>query len=131
MIAITDVCIATGQGSTITAMELLEEFADSTPTWSFLEDDTRYYSETRGCPACVLSHIHYHPFATIDYAFAAAEQRDDGQVHLVLVEANPGDEALALEERDQLVKEFVSAFKGYAASGNVPVRVTASEVDGY
>ena len=56
MNAIVDVRVATNENSTITAMELLEEFADSTPSWSYLEDDTRYYSESRGCPACVLSH---------------------------------------------------------------------------
>src|SRR5690625_5830975 len=69
MHAIVDVRIATSDNSTITAMELLEEFADSTPAWSYLEDDTRYYSESRGCPACVLSHVHYHPFETVDFAF--------------------------------------------------------------
>lgn len=127
MTAIVDVRIATKNNSTITAMELLEEFADSTPSWSYLEDDTRYYSESRGCPACVLSHVHYHPFETVDFAFAAEEQKEGGPVHLMLVEATDTSQSIELEDRDRLVREFIKAFEGYAESGNVPVEVTASE----
>src|SRR5690625_2785396 len=127
MHAFVDYRIATSDISTISAYDLLEDFADSTTVGSDLTYNTRVYSESRGCPACELSHVHYHPYETVDFAFAAEEQKQGGPVHLMLVEPTDKSQSIDLEDRDRLVREFIKAFNGYAESGNVPVEVTASE----
>ena len=45
----------------------------------------------------------------------------------MLVEPTDTSQSIDLEDRDRLVREFIKAFNGYAESGNVPVKVTASE----
>lgn len=132
MTTIADISIATGPDASITPLELLEEFADSTPTWSFLEEDTYHYRETRGCPSCVLSHVTYEPFGTVDYAFATASRDEEGAVRLVLIdvdrrEASSPEGASAVEQRDRTAREFLTAFQAYAAAANVPVKVETSE----
>lgn len=129
MKTIVDIRIATHSGSTITPIELLEEFADSTPTWSFLEDDSVHYRATRGRPACVLSHISYEPFGTVDYAFASVEDREDGQARLVLIDGARQSNEATLAERDRLVRDFLTAFQSYAETIHAPVEVRTSEKD--
>lgn len=133
MTTIADICISTGPDASITPLELLEEFADSTPTWSFLEEDSQHYQETRGCPACVLSHVTYEPYGTVDYAFATASKSEDGTVRLVLIDVDQRhgettpDNAAANEQRDRTARDFLTAFQAYAASTSVPIEVATSE----
>lgn len=127
MTTIADIRIAMRNGSSITPIELLEEFADSTPTWSFLEDDSMHYRATRGRPACVLSHILYEPFGTVDYAFASVEDREDGSTRLVVIEAEKLQGQATAVEQDQLVRDFLTAFRAYTESVHAPVDIEATE----
>lgn len=127
MTTIVDIRIATRNGSSITPIELLEEFADSTPTWSFLEDDSYHYRATRGRPACVLSHVRYEPFGTVDYAFASVEDREDGSARLVLIEDEQHHTEATVEEQDRLVREFLTAFRSYTQTVHAPVEIETTE----
>jgi hypothetical protein len=124
MTAIVDLEIAPRTGSSTTLLELLEEFADSTPTWSFLEDDSLHYSATRGGPACVLAHIRYDSHEIVDYAFAGTQDHVTGATRLVLIETDEAHPIDSKEFRDELVRDFVEAFSGYADAVHVPVDIT-------
>jgi hypothetical protein len=124
MTAIVDLEISPRSTSSITLFELLEEFADSTPTWSFLEDDSLHYSATRGGPACVLAHIRYDSHEIIDYAFAGTSSRDSGTTRLVLIETDEAHPIGSPEHRDSLIRDFVDAFSDYAASVHVPIDIS-------
>lgn len=127
MTTIVDIRIETRNGSSITPIELLEEFADSTPTWSFLEDDSYHYRATRGRPACVLSHVRYEPFGTVDYAFASVEDREDGSTRLVLIEDEQRRPEANIEEQDRLVRDFLTAFRAYTEAIHAPVDIATTE----
>ncbi len=126
MTTIADIRIATHENSTITPLELLEAFADSTPTWSFLEEDTRLYEASRGRPACILTHVLYDPFNTVDYAFAAVEDREDGSTRLVVISPEQQHE-LSTAEQDRLVRDFLTAFRSYAEAVHAPVNILTTE----
>jgi hypothetical protein len=123
MTAIVDLEISPRSDSSITLFELLEEFADSTPTWSFLEDDSLHYSATRGGPGCVLAHIRYDSHDIIDYAFAGTSDRASGSTRLVLIETHESH-PIDADDRDRLIGDFVEAFSGYARSVHAPIEIT-------
>ncbi len=127
MTTIADIRITAKSGSTITPMELLEEFADSTPTWSFLEEDTRHYRATRGRPACILSHVTYEPFGTVDYAFAGVEDRQDGSTRLTVIQPEQQQEHVTAADLDRLVRDFLTAFRSYTESTDAPVDIETTE----
>jgi hypothetical protein len=126
MTAIVDVELTPRSGSSITLFELLEEFADSTPTWSFLEDDSLHYSATRGGPGCVLAHIRYDSAEIIDYAFAGTASRESGSTRLVLIETDDAHPITSREHRDSLIQDFIDAFSAYAESVRAPVEINFS-----
>lgn len=124
MTAIIDLEITPRAPSSTTLFELLEEFADSTPTWSFLEDDSLHYSATRGGPGCVLAHVRYDSREIIDYAFAGTADRASGSTRLVLIETDEAHPITSNDHRDSLIQDFVDAFSSYAHSVNVPIDVS-------
>lgn len=129
MTAFVDLEIAPRSGSSTTLLELLEEFADSTPTWSFLEEDSLHYSATRGTPGCVLAHIRYDSHEIVDYAFAGTRDQATGATRLVLIETDETDPEDSPDVRDQLVRDFVDAFSGYAHAVHVPIDIRFNSVD--
>lgn len=126
MTTIADICITAHEDSMITPLELLEAFADSTPSWSFLEEDTRLYEATRGRPACILSHVSYDPFGTVDYAFAGVEDKENGSTRLTVIHPEQPQE-ISVSEQDRLVRDFLTAFGAYAQSVHAPVDIQTEE----
>lgn len=119
----------------ITPLELLEDFADASRGWHYLEDDSAHYADERSAPACVLRHYHQQSdtvdFAHVDFAFAATDPGNPNDIELVLLDSPTPERTLDLDERNQVIDAFVDDFQGYLGGrpGHASLRIARDDVD--
>lgn len=123
MMEIVDVEIVPGLRPHVTPLELLEDFADVSRDWLYLEDDSRHYSSARGGRGCVLRACSGAQDEVVDYAFADVSTADTEAFRLLLI--CPADTYEAVEEGQRAlhVDHFLRAFSGYLGENTSCVSV--------
>jgi len=96
-----------------TPLELLEDFADTTPGWHYLEDESRHYADEKGAPACILRRQHTEQLRYADLAFAAPDPDAPTHLELVLIDAANLEERLDADERQEAGRSFLRAMDQY------------------
>lgn len=96
----------------LTPSEVLSDFADATPRWTYLEGDSYHYAERKGRPALVLRHQRDDAPRLVDFAFASDPETGPA-LGLVLLDAPEADTPLPATERRALVDTFVSTLRDY------------------
>ena len=94
MKTIIDLEIAPTERAAVTPCELLEDFADSTPAWHFLEEESRYYAALKGVCACILRHFQPEPYRVIDFVFSGCDAHAESALRLVLIDVGPPHDPL-------------------------------------
>lgn len=108
----------------ITPLEALEDFADATGGWQYLEDESTHYAQEKGVPACVLRHRTGTSPAFVDFAFSDTTPERPLNIRLQLLDAPDAETALPEAVREAVVRGFLDAFNSYLATrpGHVSVQ---------
>jgi hypothetical protein len=96
-----------------TPLELLEDFADATPGWHYLEEESAHYSAEKGVDACVLRRQRGGQPRYADLVFSATDPDAPSELELVLVDAPNADHQMPHEERQQVGRTFLTAMEDY------------------
>jgi hypothetical protein len=96
-----------------TPLELLEDFADATPGWHYLEDESQHYASEKGADACILRRQRGGQPRYVDMAFSATDPNHPYQLELMLVDAPDAEHQLDADERQQVGRTFVTAMRDY------------------
>lgn len=96
----------------LTPSEVLTDFADATPRWTYLAGDSHHYAKRKGRPALVLRHRRNDAPRLVDFAFASAPE-NGRSLGLVLLDAPEAEEPLPVAERGALVETFASGLRDY------------------
>jgi hypothetical protein len=129
MKTIVDIRIAPAEAAAVTPCELLEDFADSTPAWHFLEEESAYYSALKGVPSCVLRHMLSQPYRTVDFAFSGCSGDAPGALRLVLIDAEHPSAGFGPEQRHEVLGRFVETFRTYMSRQHRHALVEVAEAD--
>lgn len=112
MKSIVSLIVAPPDPRHLTAFELLEDFADATPSWCYLEDDSAHYAALRGRPACILRNVEPETRRTTDFAFSACDAASAARAWLVLVESrDTAGQPIASDEAP--AEHFLQNFEAY------------------
>lgn len=92
-------------------LEVLRDFADVRSGWSYLEEDSRHYTDLKGAPGAILRH-RIDPSTYVDLGFVGATT-DPSAVDLAVLDRPETDTPLALAERKALLETFLDAMRDY------------------
>lgn len=129
MKTIVDLKIEPAEKTCVTPLELLEDFANSQSLWYFLEEESRFYSEMKHVPACIIRFSDYSYKNDVDFAFAATQPDEYSSFRLLLVDSEDYEEPIDEETRDRVVSRFVTDFNAYLGSHSPLVKLCAVEKD--
>jgi hypothetical protein len=134
METVVHIALTPEAGARVTPLELLEDFADASLGWHYLEDESAHYAEVKGAPACVLRHRRpdeADEARYVDFAFAQTDPADLNDVELVLIDAPAPETPLDLATRNALVDGFLDEMQQYLAArpGHASLRVATDDVD--
>jgi hypothetical protein len=115
----------------LTPLELLEDFADASRDWQYLEDESMHYAQLKHRPACILRHRRSGTPRYIDFGFAATNPADANDIELVILDTPSAEETLTLEERNDVVDGFIQHVQQYLGGrpGHASLRVEKEEID--
>lgn len=115
----------------LTPLELLEDFADASRDWQYLEDESVHYAEVKHRPACILRQRHSGTTRYVDFGFAAANPSDANDIELVILDTPSAQDALTLEERNEAVDGFIQHMQQYLGGrpSHASLRVEKDDVD--
>ncbi len=111
-----------------TPLELLEDFADAQPGWMFLEEDSGFYAQLKGAPACILRHVHASPELCLDLVFTAQSADDAAPLTLTLVAAAEEGRPELPERCEWIVDRFADAFSVYLRTRREPAVLRLPEL---
>jgi hypothetical protein len=129
---IVDIEILPVPSAVVTPCELLSDFADATPNWQFLDEETRHYRSIRGVAACLLRHVRLDPLdGAVDFAFAAIDDGEQSALSLVIIDIDDPNRALTLELRNEEIGRFARDFQAYLSrhDGYINIRIVEEEVE--
>ncbi len=131
METVIHIAITPDPSAKLTPLELLEDFADASRDWHFLEEESDHYAEAKRVPACVLRHRYATQTRYVDFAFAATDPENPNDVELVILDAPDPDRALNLEERNDVINRFIQQFRAYLERrpGHASLRIAKDDVD--
>lgn len=115
----------------LTPLELLEDFADASRGWQYLEEESAHYAELKNRPACILRHRREDPPSYVDFGFAATNPADPKDIELVILDTPSTEQQLDLEARNMEVDHFIQHFRQYLGGrpGHASLRVEKDEVN--
>jgi hypothetical protein len=136
METVVHLALASDPDARVTPLELLEDFADASPAWHYLEAESQHYAAEKGAPACVLRYRHDGDAFYLDFAFAATPDAPDA-IELVLIDpphgvgAPHGIGALDLGLRHRVMDRFLDALRAYLAGrpGHATLHVARDAID--
>lgn len=105
--------ISPTERAAVTPCELLEDFADATPSWHYLEEESAHYTFLKGVPVCVLRWMGFDPYQVVDFAFSACGTDAQSRMRLVLVDVEHPQRDLSPEHRHDLAAHFADTFRAY------------------
>lgn len=116
----------------VTPLEVLEDFADASRDWHYLEEESKHYSAEKDVPAGVLRHQRDDGPRYVDFAFASTAPGHLSELELILLDAPTPEAQLTLKERNAVVDAFLRDLRDYlhARPDHVTLRVDKEDVDG-
>lgn len=96
-----------------TPNELLEDFADATPGWHFLEDESYHYAQEKGDSACVIRYQRAGDPRYVDLAFSSLDPDDANQLELVLIDAPDVEHQMDPSKRQDVGRSFLTSMRDY------------------
>jgi hypothetical protein len=97
----------------LTPLELLEDFADASPGWHFLEEESAHYADEKNVPACLLRRRREGAIRNVDFAFAAPDPGDPHAIELIVLDAPDPAHQLDRSGRNQVVDTFLRQLRTY------------------
>lgn len=115
----------------LTPLELLEDFADASRDWQYLEDDSRHYAALKERPACILRHRHAAAHRYVDFGFATTNPADRNDIELVILDTPDAQQSLDLAARNEAIDHFIRHFRQYLGGrpGHASLRVEKEDID--
>lgn len=115
----------------LTPLELLEDFADASRGWQYLEDESEHYAQLKKRPACIIRHRRDGVPNYVDFGFAATNPADTNDIELIILDTPAPEERLGLDERNDVVDNFITHFRQYLGGrpGHASLRVEKEDVD--
>lgn len=112
-----------------TPLELLEDFADATPGWHFLEDESYHYAREKKAEACVIRYQHAGEPRYVDLAFSSISPEDANQLELVLIDAPDAENQMGPTDRQRIGRSFLEAMRTYldGRPGHAALHVESEE----
>jgi len=95
----------------VTPLEVLRDFADVQAGWSYLEEDSRHYTDLKGAPGAILRH-RIDSSTYVDLGFVGTAT-DPSTVDLAVLDRPGGDTLLSSDERADLINTFLDAMREY------------------
>jgi hypothetical protein len=111
MSAVVRLSLRSEEDAKVTPLEMLQDFADVKTGWSYLEEDSRHYTELKGAPGAILRH-RADPSTFVDLGFVGATA-DPGTVDLAVLDRPGADTSLSPGERRRLIDRFLDAMREY------------------
>lgn len=99
------------ENAKVTPLEVLQDFADATTGWVYLEEDSHHYSEVKGTPGIVLRY-RTDSSTFVDLGFVESPVGDD-TVGLAVLDRPDSDTPLSPDERSTLLDTFLAAMQDY------------------
>lgn len=88
-------------------LEVLRDFADVTTGWSYLEEDSRHYTDLKEAPGLILRHrADFSQY--VDLGFVETDA-----VRLVVLDRPDADTSLSASERTDRIDTFLDAMRDY------------------
>ena len=115
----------------LTPLELLEDFADASLHWHYLEDESAHYADEKDVPACVLRHRREGTPPYVDFGFASTDPGHLTAIELVVLDPPSPDALLTLEARDAVVDAFLQEMHDYLRGrpGHASLRVETDRIE--
>ncbi len=113
METIVHIALTPDKNAKLTPLELLEDFADASPDWHYLEDESAHYAEEKGGSACVLRHRREETPPYVDLGFASTDPGHLTDIELVILDVPDPEQSLSLEERNAVVDAFLQEMRDY------------------
>jgi hypothetical protein len=130
METIVHIALKSDSNAKLTPLELLEDFADASPDWHYLEDESTHYAEAKGVSACVLRHRREGSPPYIDFAFASTDAGPLTDIELLILDPPDPDLSLDLAERNNVINAFLQEMQEYlnARPGHATLRVEKDDI---
>jgi len=115
----------------LTPLELLEDFADASRGWHYLEEESDHYAQLKNRPACILRHRLQAEPSYVDFGFAATNPSNPKDIELVILDTPTPERRLNLEERNIVIDNFITHFRQYLGGrpGHASLRVEKDEIN--
>jgi hypothetical protein len=113
----------------VTPFEVLRDFADVQTGWSYLEEDSKHYSDLKDAPGLVLRH-RSNATTYVDLGFVASSSTPD-LVMLAVLDRPNADTSLSPDDRSAVLDTFLDAIRGYLSErpDHVTLRVERDAAD--
>lgn len=95
----------------VTPFEVLRDFADVNPGWSYLEEDSRHYAELKDAPGLILRH-RADASTFVDLGFVGTAT-DSTTLELAVLDRTGTDTSLSPDEREALLDTFLDELRDY------------------
>lgn len=95
----------------VVPLEVLRDFADVRPGWSYLEEDSEHYADLKGASGAILRH-RVDPSTFVDLGFVEATT-DPTTVDLAVLDRPGTDTHLSRDQRKALLNTFLDAMRDY------------------
>lgn len=95
----------------VTPREVLRDFSDATPGWSFLEKDSRHYAKVKDAAGLVIRH-RVEPATYVDLAFTGSFT-SGATLELAVLDPPASDIELTGAERRELMEAFLDQMQSY------------------
>lgn len=114
----------------LTPLELLEDFADASRDWLYLEDESAHYAQLKKRPACIIRHRRDGTPSYVDFGFAATNPADTNDIELIILDTPTPEHQLGLDERNTVVDNFITHFRQYLTGrpGHASLRIEKDDV---
>lgn len=105
----------------VTPFEVLRDFADVTPGWSYLEEDSKHYADLKDASGLILRY-RTDPSTYVDLGFVGTDT-DSTPLELVVLDRPGADTSLSPEELETLLDTFLDALRDYLSDRPDHVRL--------
>ncbi len=99
------------ESAKVTPLEVLRDFADVNPGWSYLEENSRHYAKIKDAPGLILRH-RSDPSTYVDFGFVGSST-DPETINLAVLDQPDSDTPLSLDERKALFNTFLDEMREY------------------
>lgn len=126
---ITGIEILPRDQAVVTPRELLEDFADHTARWGYLERETEHYTTERDQPSILLRHRQRQDPLELNFIFVSRDGLH-GAFHLRLIAPHNGDpSSLTARHHQEAMEQFTTDFQSYLDRCNKPLRLKVTHLD--